>query len=177
MDNFRAVVDTRGGAWVRGAWGSMAALELEGVCNKGRYDKWQFAQEYVVDRERSRETGISKPGVAHVIYVDDSVDGLLKQQVLEVPVDVVELPREGDGLTPEILAQVKQCYSAAALQDSEAEVCVIYDFDCTLSAQHMFKTFYQSSSRWAQAWKQHGNATHHGPEVQQHVAEKPDEEQ
>lgn len=48
--------------------------------------------------------------------------------------------------------QVLKLAAAATEASPEHEICVIYDFDCTLSSQHMFKALYQSQSRWAQDW-------------------------
>ena len=47
--------------------------------------------------------------------------------------------------------QVKALVDGALCTDGR-EVCVVWDFDCTLSQKHLYKTFYGGQSRWAVEW-------------------------
>ena len=38
--------------------------------------------------------------------------------------------------------------------DDGPECVVVYDFDCTLSSMHLFKTFYSKNSKWAMQWRE-----------------------
>ena len=46
----------------------------------------------------------------------------------------------------------------AALARGDSCVCTVYDFDCTLSMKHMWKTMQQPDSKWAHEWTAYSNA-------------------
>eukprot|EP00656_Telonema_subtile_P017880 TRINITY_DN19640_c0_g1_i2.p1 TRINITY_DN19640_c0_g1~~TRINITY_DN19640_c0_g1_i2.p1 ORF type:complete len:300 (+),score=84.87 TRINITY_DN19640_c0_g1_i2:195-1094(+) len=148
---FRAIVDTRGGLLKVGDPPEVVLLDEEHR-EISQYGKHEFANGYIFDRERSARTGISNQGVARVIYVDDSVESQFSSGDLDGPADVVELPKEGCGLNSELCAQVLLLAEQASSSLEGGELCMIYDFDCTLTTHHMFKALYQSKSRWAVEW-------------------------
>jgi len=143
---FRAIVDTRGVALV-----GDQQLEINGG---ERYDKSEFVQDFIFDSEVAAGSGLSECGIDHVIYVDDSVESAFVNADLGGTIDVVQLPKEGEGLTSALLSQVARlCKTAGA--KTKTSVCVVYDFDCTLSEKHMFKSICQTKSTWAKQWQKY----------------------
>lgn len=143
---FRAIVDTRGVALV-----GEDLLEINGQV---RYDKSVFVRDFVFDKGTAASSGLSELGIDHVIYVDDSVESAFVNSDLGGPVDVVQLPKEGEGLTSALLSQVARLCKTAGSK-TKSSVCVVYDFDCTLSHKHMFKSICQPKSHWAKQWHTH----------------------
>eukprot|EP00658_Telonema_sp_P-2_P072630 TRINITY_DN61759_c0_g1_i1.p1 TRINITY_DN61759_c0_g1~~TRINITY_DN61759_c0_g1_i1.p1 ORF type:complete len:499 (+),score=109.17 TRINITY_DN61759_c0_g1_i1:99-1595(+) len=157
-DAFRAIVDTRGCGLVapyegsRGCQGKRVDTEEE-FLGVSQYSKFEFANKYLFNADRAARNGLSNKGVGHLIYVDDSVEPEFSGDDLVGTADVVELPREGRGLDTETLAEVFDLRAAAVAAGGEKEVCVIFDFDCTLSSWHMFKSLYQPKSKWGKEWQ------------------------
>ena len=132
--------------------------------------RW-WSQDFIFDSEVAAGSGLSECGIDHVIYVvsisthqvsvmscavvqDDSVESAFVNADLGGTIDVVQLPKEGAGLTSALLSQVARlCKTAGA--KTKTSVCVVYDFDCTLSEKHMFKSICQTKSTWAKQWQKY----------------------
>ena len=71
-------------------------------------------------------------------------------------VRTIRLPKEGSGLTADIahtvVATTKEAHRV------KGQVLVVFDFDCTLSGRHMFKSMYQPMSHWATSWDQYAQS-------------------
>jgi len=80
-----------------------------------------------------------------VIYIDDSPEDIKKN------VYTITLPHEGFGLSPTVLMDVYN--KRKELISNNNTVISVFDFDCTLSKHHLFKTMYHPNSYWLQKWK------------------------
>jgi len=138
---FSSIVDTGGIAMIDGKETKVAL--------GARYNKGEYVQRVLMPKHMPT-------GRAHVIYVDDSIE------FRSVPAhlgscDVVELKREGLGLDKELFDTVNDLRENALAKEA-ASVCVVYDFDCTLSMKHMWKAMHQPNSQWASEWARYKTA-------------------
>ena len=100
----------------------------------------------------SYESSIIKQMVSgdNVIYIDDSPEDIKKD------VYTITLPHEGSGLSPRDLMDVYK--KRKELISNGKNVINVFDFDCTLSKHHLFKTLYYPNSPWVEKWKNTENA-------------------
>lgn len=133
---FFAIVDTSGLAVVHGK-----EIKVDGL--GPRYDKGSYVKHVLMPKYMSQ-------GGGHVVYVDDSVEFRSMPAHLGT-CDVVELKREGSGVDEALLQTVNHLRDVALAKGS-ASVCMVYDFDCTISERHMWKAMHQPNSHWARNW-------------------------
>lgn len=134
-----------------------------------RYSKSSFVSGCVF---RPEEAGrlFKASEISHVVYVDDDAEPLEPSRS-----QTIRLPKEGPGITDAVIGQVLTAATEATSQANHGQVLVAFDFDCTLSARHMFKAMHQPSSHWAREWDAF-NARAGGEQAQRtsgDVAEKP----
>ena len=108
---------------------------------------------------------------------DDSVEQPVATlcEGLGIGVEVLELPKEGQGLTTAMLSQIASMRETARGAADGGLCCCIFDFDCTLSSMHLFKTFYSSKSSWAKEWQALDEelASHQGADVEEKSTDNP----
>jgi len=144
--HFTAVCDTRGSVVRDPSIPSSQPerIHISGSGGGGRYSKSMFVSGCVFSAEQAMNWfGVSS--VKHVVYVDDDPE----------PLDVsrsttIRLPKEGSGLNRESASVVVEATGDAVQKGGQ--VIVAFDFDCTLSARHMFKAMHQPTSSWGRDW-------------------------
>lgn len=144
--HFTAVCDTRGSI-VRNpsSPGSQPEkVNISGSGGRGRYSKSTFVSGCVFSAEQAI-TWFGVSAVKHLVYVDDDPEPLDTARTT-----TIRLPKEGSGLDRGSAAAVVEA-TGDAVQHA-GPVIVAFDFDCTLSARHMFKAMHQPTSSWGHAW-------------------------
>lgn len=81
----------------------------------------------------------------YVIYIDDSPEDI-KENVY-----TISIPHEGYGLSSINLMDMYN--KRREIVNIGKSVTNVFDFDCTISKHHLFKTLYQPNSLWVQKWK------------------------
>lgn len=102
--------------------------------------------------------------VDEIIYIDDHLEVSTKKRLAgpgSGNVQTVELPHEGAGLAAAHFDQITELTIQAAMESDRDPVrlVVVFDFDCTLSRYHMFKTTNQdrrSRNKWNEFLKEQG---------------------
>ena len=82
----------------------------------------------------------------HIIYLDDNPEMASNSFVSTIP-----LQFEGDGIDEEILKTIIQ--DVDLIKKNGKNVTIVWDFDCTLTHKHMFKSMRQPHSKWAIEWQ------------------------
>ena len=140
---FSIVADTRG--TIISDVGTIVEKKIH--TDRKVYDKQYFIDKYI--RNTSSElwnTIKSNRDKFHMLYIDDN-----PEINHNIDIDVIPLPSEWKGIT----SQQFQIISDKMNNIKDKNIIAIWDFDCTLTENHMFKAMWQINSQWHKEWIQY----------------------
>jgi hypothetical protein len=127
--HFYAIIDTRGTMIIKPYSRYPRFININNY-----HSKSEFVFKYVINKSSFFWGKISEKPF-DILYIDDNPEIFRDKNI-----DVIRLPFEGNGMNKELFESVYEKLNL--MTDSNKEKLVIWDFDCTLTQRHMYKSMF-----------------------------------